>query len=126
MKLGEVRAGNLAQDQQGNVLMVVGFDVETKNVVYQVVDRSKYPLPDGWSAEPIPFDKTWLNRCGFPELNSTMDLLFNYDVCLTRFKNGLFILGHELHDEKEVKFVHEFQNIVRILTGEEATILLPE
>jgi hypothetical protein len=124
MKLGDVRAGNYAQDEQGNLLMVIGFDADSKNVVYSVVDRSKYPLPDGWSANPIPMDKDWMKRCGLPTHNSTQELLWNYTMGFRRARGKLLMEDMSGNYERRIEFVHEYQNIVRILTGEDPEINL--
>lgn len=126
MKLGDVRAGNYAQDKKKNLLMVIGFDSETKNVVYSVVDRKKYPLPDGWSANPIPMNEEWMERCGFKDNYQTMDLLFDYQLCFQRYRGKLWIRGHETDDMNEIEFVHEFQNIYRIHRGENPIIDLTD
>jgi len=63
MKSTDFRIGNFAQDQNGNLLKV--YSLTEEHVYYFVVDRSKFPLPEGWKAEPIPITKDWLRKLGF-------------------------------------------------------------
>lgn len=62
IKANEIRIGNLMQDQQGNILKVIG--IVEGSISYHVVDRSKFPLENGWSAFPIPLtEEILLKAC---------------------------------------------------------------
>ena len=75
MKAENLRLGNLAQDQDGNELIVIELrnhpaEEKKSNISFTVVDRSKFPLPNGWKAEPIPLTEQWLARFGFEKKTS--------------------------------------------------------
>lgn len=63
MKATELRLGNLTQDQDGNLLKV--YSLDENNIKYSVLDRSKFPLMEGWQAEPIPLTAGVLKKTPF-------------------------------------------------------------
>lgn len=64
METNGFRIGNIMQDSLTGELLRVSELTET-NVVTTVIDRSKYPLPDGWEMEPVPLTPEVLEKCGF-------------------------------------------------------------
>jgi len=67
----------------------------------------------------IPLNQQWLKDFGFKEDKATMDLLFDYLICLERQQNELFIVNTENKIQYKIEYVHELQNIVFALTGKE-------
>ncbi len=138
MKPEELRIGNLAQDQNGNILEVRGIKVG--NIHYYVIDRSKYPLNEGWQAEPIPLTEEWLLKFGFEcEEDIFFKLPFPENISWCRdfafiLFNGVFggveiITYHDKSKQKVfhehtvyIKHVHQLQNLYYALTGEELEI----
>ena len=132
LQLNDLRLDNLAQDQEGNLLSVYSISKD-RGVMYKVLDRNKYPLPDGWKAEPIPLTEEWLLK--FDLNNGFFPLLQNRDTSGTMKQleiefNGigdisLWIVDDEAdlslyHNiEHQVKYVHQLQNLYFSLTGQE-------
>ena len=70
MKVNELRIGNFAQDQNGNLLVV--SELTKENIIFSVVDRSKFPLKDGWKSEFIELTEEWLIKFGFKQVNDRL------------------------------------------------------
>lgn len=126
-KKSELRLGNFFQDQQKNLLSVCDLSTEeVTTIAFKVVDRSRFPLPDGWKAEPIPISREWLMKLGFNvHLNRYW---FEQD---DEFKSNFAVIW----DEKaslfkvpfigfwyEIKTIHQLQNLFFALTGKELKI----
>jgi hypothetical protein len=127
MKATELRIGNLAYDKVSKELLIVcglNCDSDGKNskIEFSVLDRSKYPLPDGWSAEPIPLNEQWLLNFGF-EKNIYTELFKKngHQIDLSVIK-CLFYLTETADWYKEIEYVHQLQNLYHALTGEELTL----
>jgi len=120
MEANTLRIRNLLQDQFGNLLKVV--ELTEKSIVTSVIDRSKFPLPDGWKAQPIPIDEYWLLKIGFQRFPWGLvkgELLFKdniQDPC----KELTLEIGNGFRTT--VKFIHELQNLYFALTNLELTI----
>lgn len=115
MKAQELRIGNNAQDQDGNLLQCLR--TELHGVVWMVVDRSKYPLPDGWKAEPIPLTEEWRIKLGLR--NGWTGHFYFYS-----FEGSKLEAFYRTNGSKDIpiKYVHQLQNLYFALTGEELTI----
>jgi hypothetical protein len=142
MKSNELRIGNLVQDQNGNLLKVIGLTTESKSLY--VVDRSKFPLPQGWKDEPIPLTEDWLLKFGFegvdyvcPE-NGFITKNESFELEIDTYSRIIiesdFSFGIESLDRKsDVIFkndildsVHRLQNLYFALTGQELEITTPQ
>ena len=119
MDVKDFRIDNLAQDQNRNLLIV---DALTKyDVIFTVVDRSKFPLPKGWKAEPIPLTEEWLLKFGF----DSKTLIFrNGNFTMTWGNGGDYIDFQTIAGSYmiHVAHVHQLQNLYFALTGEELEI----
>jgi hypothetical protein len=127
MKATELRIGNLTQDSKGNLLKVIGLTDD--NISYYVVDRSKFPLEVGWQAEPIPLTEEWLVKFGLNEIKENDPHFSNifgnphWIQYLERIKGVVLHIGGGEHFTIEnINHVHQLQNLVHALTGEELTI----
>jgi len=135
MKATELRIGNLTQDSKGNLLKVIGLTDD--NISYYVVDRSKFPLEVGWQAEPIPLTEEWLVKFGFEEyskhINGDFELCIKSDkpshhIVVRITRSNFSVFNHSECDFTQIQFinrvkhVHQLQNLVHALTGEELTI----
>jgi hypothetical protein len=132
MKATELRIGNLAQDQNGNILEVV--TLEEEKVIFKVLDRSKYPLPNGWKAEPTPITEEILLKCeGYKQNygieindNTQLDFVITNDAVYPFItQNGEFSgqLPSQVNLEK-IQHLHQLQNLYFALTGDELEINL--
>ena len=127
MKSSELRIGNLAQDEMsGAIIRVSG--ITTENQSFYVIDRDKYPLPNGWKAVPIPLTEEWLVRFGFAIDTSKHGELATLKNDFELWKsNGwkewnLQTGGYDAESNDfsvDLKYVHQLQNLYFALTGEE-------
>jgi hypothetical protein len=124
MKPSELRIGNLLRDELTKTeLRVTGLKVD--GVLTHVIDRSKFPLPDGWSIEPIPVTEDMLIRFGF-EINRRTKEGNPIWRCLS--EDGFFEVeqigdGFFLDDNQsygtQIDWVHQLQNLFFALTRDE-------
>ena len=144
MKAQELRLGNYTQDQDGNVLVVDGL--ESDKIDFKVVDRSKFPLKDGWKAEPIPINQDWLKKAGFEYAEGLRMLVMQpeFELCgPDDYEDSVYhhiffyhsgdSFGFEVSNEwgetgnamlSKIKYVHQLQNLYFALTGEELRLQL--
>lgn len=125
MKASHFRLGDFAQDQNGNVLEVAAL--EGDNIEFTVVDRSKFPLPDGWQAQPIPITQDWLLRLGFNKYDGKGSFYFHSILKWAKFhyNSRTNICEFAVNNDASVfnvKYVHEVQNIFFSCTGVELQI----
>lgn len=127
IKANELRIGNFLKDQQSGEILIVD-ELTATGIATIVLDRSKYPLKEGWQAVPIPLTPEELEKCGFENKLSIagfptglyqkngLDIGYSGDDIVldqysARFKSeGLFV---------KVKYLHQLQNLYYALTGEE-------
>lgn len=106
MNVTEYRIGNVSQDQKGNILRCVTVALMPEPTVnWYVVDRSKFPLDEGWKAEPILITKDCLSRFGIEESAA-----------------GEFIDEIYYYNGTECKFIHRLQNLYFALHAKELLI----
>jgi hypothetical protein len=116
MKANELRIGNYLQDNVTKTTVKV-VELSKDCISTYVIDRSKYPLKDGWKLEPIPLTEEWLLRFGF-EKRSIIKQNDSY------YLNGKVVWATEngfryFQNRDIIKYVHQLQNIYFALTGEE-------
>lgn len=134
MTPSELRIGNLLRDKvTGTELKVTGLT--EKETVIHVIDRSRFPLPDGWEIEPIPLTEEWLLKFGF-EKRKDFDVYTNvwelkgFMVSLSEYINIHLDWADDGTDSYhsivgyEKLSVHTLQNLYFALVGEELTFKL--
>lgn len=122
----QFRVGNFVKDEiSGEWMKVCGVDPE--NVSAVVINREKYPLPDGWQMAPIELTREILLQFGF-----------EYEGATTLTKDGFPVYfkcwdGHApsaqcfyLNGQISVMcaYVHELQNLYFAFTRTELNIKL--
>jgi hypothetical protein len=122
IKRNELRIGNYVMDNVSGEWMIV--DEIGENVGAIVINRDKYPLPEGWNMGYIPLTPEILERCGF-EQNSPVygDYYNNGDIFIFKEKDG-FMLFDEGSIGNPFNYLHQLQNLFFALTGEELEINL--
>ena len=133
MKANELRIGNLLRDKVSKTeLKVTGLN--ESDILTYVIDRSKFPLKDGWAIEPIPLTEEQLLKFGFEKLNTMMSGCFVFQKGLWRvaIKDNIektydWVLWHERISPptwclSRFKYVHQIQNIYFSLTDEELEV----
>lgn len=118
----EFRLGNLVMDKVSGEWMEI-FEIGA-NITANVLNREKYPLPDGWQMAPIPLSEDILEKCGFKPYND--DGLW---LCIgwESFTLQNRYLSYDGFDAKLwnedimpiVTSLHRLQNLYFALTGEE-------
>jgi hypothetical protein len=107
MKANELRIGNIINiGEEINKLELVDF-----------VDI--YEHKTLWRYEPIDLDSYWLTKLGF---ESDGIEWWNGIICLGMFKGGIYYLPtEEIHYRvgQEFKYVHQLQNLIFAITGED-------
>lgn len=120
IKANQYRIGNLMRDGiTGALLRVDGlyYEIQNERIDYYLMDRDKFPLPDGWHAEPIPLTEEWLLKFG--GIIKPDAVLFNGVHFL--YEDGIVYFESENNGRSntEIKHVHQLQNLYFALTGEE-------
>ena len=129
LSVNELMIGNFFHDKLTGELLAVSGLAE-KEIGYTVIDRDKFPLPDGWSAEPIPLTKQWLWNFGFIGVVSQSKRI-NDDIELSLSVGGNIVkcelICETLYDDTTertithipIKYVHQLQNLYFALTNKE-------
>ena len=136
----DLRLGNFLQNKVSKELLKV-CRISEDRIETTVVDRSKFPLKDGWGIEPIPLTEEWLLRFGFEQGNykelkekhfvkksktikviisgiGFWDVYTDYNPYQITFSSGLNIIT----DNRGIKHVNQLQNLYYALTEEELTL----
>lgn len=99
-----LRLGNLFRSNLGDLLKV--DLLEEDGVSFYVIDRTRFPLPEGWYAEPIPLPTGRYFVCGVE-----VHVFVGGSVCIYR-QNDLSLIKHDI-------YLHDLQNLIFALTGQE-------
>lgn len=131
IKAGDLRIGNLCMDKlTGEWLLVDEIRKNEKDehiVWFYVINRDKYPLPDGWQAEYITLTPGILKKFGFEYDDSENVFTFKDFIIDFSIHDGVISYnGERLFDENitETFPLHRIQNLYFALTNEELTINL--
>lgn len=122
MKSEKLMLGNYFQDQNGNLLVV--DELTSENVIFKVVDRSKFPLPDGWKAEPITTTDFWLYDLGFTYKAEFEAFVINNgqpNEMIINLVNGVYHVC-DMENTPEIGEVHKLQNLCSSLIDTILTI----
>jgi hypothetical protein len=121
LRIREMRIGNLVKDGlTGELMRIVELSLNT--MISYVIDREKYPLPEGCTTEPIPLTEEWLIKFGF-ETDKIM--FWNGVMSMGYYSDGFYYCPTSsiiLKRGIEIKYVHQLQNLYFALTGNELTI----
>jgi hypothetical protein len=138
----ELRLGNLFRDKvSGELLIVTLLDDSPSDlggkVVFEVCDVEKYPLPEGWEAEPIPLSAEWLLENQFKFCENKGDTYEDEDGEIQSWEdNPYYYLQWDDQNGRPVRFcvyldrkscyvgvpcefVHQLQNALFITKGME-------
>ena len=125
MKSTELRIGNLLRDKVSKTELEV-IELNQCDIVTYVIDRSKFPLKDGWGIEPIPLTEEWLFKFGFERYGESCHL---QGISIEDIHNGekwCLSMFDEYHAVEAsisiIQHVHQLQNLYFALIGEELTI----
>jgi len=112
MTANELRIGNLIQDNNKEWIV-------SAQLIYSVVEGNGYLA----GFKPIPLTEEWLVKLGFKYMGSAPTLGINEswnhgNVRIEQLQSKDLVF-HGL----QIKYVHQLQNLVHALTGEELTTL---
>jgi hypothetical protein len=119
MKANELRIGNY---YYGDVLFPSEYNVITAN---DLVELDSDPLDDYY--QPLPLTEEWLLKFGFEKRNKTDDgiifgvLNFTLIFCQTMDNDFAYFLNG-YHNDCNLQYVHELQNLYFALTKKELTM----
>lgn len=117
MDTKDFRIGNYVMDNVSGEWMIIE-DLTVKDIGAALIDRSKYPLPDGWKMTCIPISTKVLEMLGFKRGKGVWWI---DDMDIIELKDGYYsLLVKSEYDEGEpFKYVHELQNIYKDLYHKE-------
>lgn len=134
MKETEFRLGNLCRDKlTGEYLRVSDLTEEGETIVFSVINRDAFPLPDGWNAESIPITPEILEKCGFERDNNGWKLKVSEMMFLwwgemertMRMCSSHVDWSYPIYLKAPIyhfQYVHQLQNLYFALTGEELPV----
>lgn len=111
MNTNELRIGNLVLDSLGVVEISISTDL---NYFNEKSNLGKIEFSDIY--KPIPLTEEWLMNFGSVDGFYLPNNIYTFvDFTLWDYKEGYIIA-------KDVKYVHQLQNLYFALTGEELTV----
>lgn len=133
MKANELRVGNYIKDSIYNTTLKV-IELSENDLMAYVIDRSKFPLPDGYSLEPIHITPEVLEKCGFVPnaigqlaievlgIDTHLELITIDDGYCYVNLNQINEFGNSQNVAIDrIRHLHQLQNLYFALTGEELT-----
>jgi hypothetical protein len=117
MQVNELRNGNLI-----NYMMTpTDCSIKTIYAISQIYGETAIYTP-------IPINEEWILKLGLYEIGNKRWRFNNYVI---EHWNNMYVIKYiSMKNEfiqigKEIKYVHQFQNVVFALTGEELTLSVP-
>lgn len=132
MKSTELMEGNIVRDELTGEWMVVAeirpVPGQKTMVGFEVIDRSKYPLPKGWKAEPIPLNREILQMAGFTmkvkDGHTEWFITIDEDREVVMLSATPYSLPY-IPSMPHIKYLHQLQNLVLIVTDTQLQIKRP-
>jgi hypothetical protein len=135
IQANELRIGDLFIDKLTKEYLKVSSINDDGKIVYNVINRDAFPLPNGWGAIPIPLTEDILLKCGFVDKGVTFNTKINFTRCClfkvnssnnyNNNENEFSVTLYQHHNSIEIariKYLHQLQNLFFALTGEELNI----
>ena len=122
----ELRIGNLLRDSISKTPLRV-VEIKELGFVTYVIDRTKYPLANGWSCEPIPLTEEILLKAGFEYWGGYKHKLLRgvRGAVLCEVDDEYWLLNNSYKSlYVKFKYLHQLQNLVFSLSGKELEIEL--
>jgi hypothetical protein len=120
MECKSIEAGKMAKCFMEN--KIKAKELRIGNLVNFDDTLLKFEFESGWNLDyikPIPLTDEWLTKLGF---ESDGIEWFDGVICLGIFKDGIYYLPtEEIHYRvgQEFKYVHQLQNLIFAITGED-------
>jgi hypothetical protein len=127
----ELMHGNLLRDKLTGewlrVEEVKHVPGENPLIGFEVINRSKFPLPDGWQAEGILLTRDIMERCGFKmevkNGRTEYTLIIDDSREVVMYAMNPYSLPYIPH-MPHVKYLHQVQNLVQIMCNHTLTVKL--
>lgn len=129
MKASDLRIGNLLRDKVSKTELRVVKLGDDGSIVTHVIDRTMFPLKDGWGIEPIPLTREKLidlgfEECGYEALAWQHPKIPGFQFAGINWADAEFpeyqFLNYQVGDSIfRIDYVHELQNICFALAKEE-------
>lgn len=125
MTYTEFRLGNLVMDAMtGEALQVV--TIKEYDIVTKVLNRDKFPLPDGWQMTEMPLTEISLSAVGFIRVNDNGLWQYKHDDDFHLQDRIEEEDGWDFNMRSEgisiIQYMHELQNLIFAITGEELIV----
>jgi hypothetical protein len=138
MKANELRIGNFVKDRGGKILRIDWFEQDKVCMEMRLEENPVHPLTEYFNyLRPIPLTPQILFKAGFVNHRQNEYLLSmqpDFHLSISFIVQGAFpclIKDAEMSFENaqiiglnEIKYLHNLQNLVHSLTGEELNIEL--
>lgn len=126
IKANELRIGNWVLDSGGKWLRVDYWEYHDKVAMKMFIEGTEvHPMTEYiQNASPIPITPDVLEKCGFVDFVyhwelGNIHLDWSSRIVATGERKGISVIG-----SPHIKYLHQLQNLVHALTGEELTVNL--
>jgi hypothetical protein len=118
IKVSELRIGNLLRDKVTKTELRV-IKLTEQDIVTHVIDRSMFPLQDGWEIEPIPLTEEKLIELGAKELTPKRGVLKEFVLKTVRIEMSNSGNFYYKNSKLILESFHQLQNLFFSLKGKE-------
>jgi len=118
IKVSELRIGNLLRDKVTKTELRV-IKLTEQDIVTHVIDRSMFPLQDGWGIEPIPLTEEKLIELGAKELKPKRGVLKEFVLKTVRIEMSNSGNFYYKNSKLILESFHQLQNLFFSLKGKE-------
>ena len=116
-QVNEMRIGNIMLDDEYNVVNVERINSDRIHEFTMVSQNNGRIYPS--NIYKIPITKQWLEKLGFVNTNTTEYPNYTKGVYKCLWRNGKTNICNNHGFIKDLKYVHELQNLFFALTGKE-------
>jgi len=113
----ELMLGNYVIDELTGEWMEV-TELAVNRIVATVINRDKFPLPDGWKMAPIPLTQEVIKRFPFSKSND----LYRYAM-FSFFAEDDFFIFYDGSIRTRLDYVHQLQNLFYTITGKRLKLI---
>ena len=124
MNTNEFRKGNFVMDEVSGEWM--SMTEITEDLVATVIDRSKFPLKDGWKMAPIPVTPEALRRVGVVQKASNSNIWYVGKFIFALTASGMYLMDQNQNlvpGAIALKHIHMLQNLIFFLAGREMQLV---
>jgi len=116
----ELRIDNLFRDRLTSKLLAVA-EVNSENVLFDILGDDQSALPDGWQAEPIPLTPEVLQKCGRLSTHSDWEYEIPVGALKWYFRHNIEWYSEigGIYIDSRVQHLHQLQNLYFALYGNE-------